>query len=217
MKTNDIVLIKTPDYGAYHLEWSGLYSDAIAHVARVGLVGQVIDTDGEVKWLVPHPNISVYEAWWDVKDLSLLYNIGGHSTIDKKAFIDLYSKIQKRLSDCIYAKKESFFLYEQDAWLDEHCAKIVEEEIKKYKDSIAPKKLMRFHRGSLKESLATTIEVSGFDELKSIVISKYGSHKVEIYPKVITDTRQPEWWGELCFHIIADDCCVGFSNFFEEC
>lgn len=217
MKTNDIVLIKTPDYEAESSEWFSPYSDAVAKVARVGLVGQVIDAGGKVEWLVPHPHIFVYEAWWYAKDLSLLYNIEGRSTIDRKAFIGLYSKIQKSLSDCIHAMKESFFVYEQEAWFDEHCADIVEDEIKKYKDSIAPKKLMRFHRGSLKESLATTIEVSGFDELKSIVISKYGSRKVGIYPKVITDHRQPEWWGELCFHIIADDCCVGFSNFFEEC
>lgn len=84
------------------------------------------------------------------------------------------------------------------------------------------KKLFRFHRGSLDESLATTIEVSGFAELLYKVMATYGDSicNVKIQKKYIHDPRLPKEWNEICFYVVADfdgykEQCIGMSNFYE--
>ena len=84
------------------------------------------------------------------------------------------------------------------------------------------KKLFRFHRGSFDESLATTIEVSGFAELLDKVLETYGDSisNVKIKKDGIHDPRLPEEWNELCFYVVADfngykEQCIGMSNFYE--
>lgn len=84
------------------------------------------------------------------------------------------------------------------------------------------KKLFRFHRGSLADSLATTIEVSGFAELFDKVMETYGDSisNVKIKKDGIRDPRLPEEWNELCFYVVADfdgykEQCIGMSNFYQ--
>ena len=84
------------------------------------------------------------------------------------------------------------------------------------------KKLFRFHRGSLAESLETTIEVSGFSELLDKVMETYGDSisNVKIQKKCFHDPRLPEEWNEICFYVVADfdgykEQCIGMSNFYE--
>ena len=84
------------------------------------------------------------------------------------------------------------------------------------------KKLFRFHRGSLGESRATTIEVSGFAELLDKVIATYGDSisNVKIQKKCMHDPRLPKEWNETSFCVVADfdgykEQCIGMSNFYE--
>lgn len=84
------------------------------------------------------------------------------------------------------------------------------------------KKLFRFHRGSLEDSLATTIEVSSFAELLDKVMETYGDNisNIKIKKDGIHDPRLPEGWNELCFYVVADfdgykEQCIGMSNFYE--
>lgn len=84
------------------------------------------------------------------------------------------------------------------------------------------KKLFRFHRGSLEDSLATTIEVSGFAELLDKIIATYGDSisNVKIQKKCIHDPRLPKDWNEICFYVVADfdgykEQCIGMCNFYE--
>lgn len=84
------------------------------------------------------------------------------------------------------------------------------------------KKLFRFHRGSLDESLATTIEVHDFAELLDKVMETYGDciSNVKINKEVIQDPRLPKDWNGCCFYVVADfngykEQCIGMSNFYE--
>lgn len=84
------------------------------------------------------------------------------------------------------------------------------------------KKLFRFHRGSLAESLETTIEVSGFAELLDKVMETFGDSisNVKIKKKCFHDPRLPEGWNDVCFYVVADfngykEQCIGMSNFYE--
>lgn len=84
------------------------------------------------------------------------------------------------------------------------------------------KKLFRFHRGTLAESLDTTIEVSGFAELLEKVMETFGDSisNVQIKKECIHDSRLPEDWNEVCFYVVADfdgykEQCIGMSNFYE--
>ncbi|WP_290437757.1 hypothetical protein [Muribaculum intestinale] len=84
------------------------------------------------------------------------------------------------------------------------------------------KKLFRFHRGSLAESLDTTIEVSGFAEVLEKVMETYGDSisNIKIKKEGLHDPRLPEDWNELCFYVVADcdgykEQCIGMSNFYE--
>lgn len=87
------------------------------------------------------------------------------------------------------------------------------------------KKLFRFHRGSLADSLATTIEVSGAYDLMAKIIAEYDKFAPPGYLKnirtsdePIKDDRLPEEWNGLSFYVLADipgyeGQCIGMSNF----
>lgn len=85
------------------------------------------------------------------------------------------------------------------------------------------KKLFRFHRGSLAESLDTTIEVSGFADLQTEIIKhfegKVSNIKISKYPH--RDLIQPTEWGDVYYYVVAHyngyrDYLVGECNFYEK-
>ncbi len=89
------------------------------------------------------------------------------------------------------------------------------------------KKLFRFHRGLLADSLETTIEVSGLDELRkiisdSIVWADRDYYKnIRIQKEAHNDPRLPEEWNGISHYVVADfegykAQCVGMCNFYEE-
>lgn len=89
------------------------------------------------------------------------------------------------------------------------------------------KKLFRFHKGTLSESLATTINVSGLTEIReriadSIAWSDASFFKnIRIQNQAHSDPRLPAEWGGISYYILADfdGCtgqCVGMCNFYEE-
>ncbi len=89
------------------------------------------------------------------------------------------------------------------------------------------KKLFRFHRGTLADSLATTIEVSGLAELVEKVKASWDRHypnylsNIRIDPTPHKDCRLPEEWRGVSYYVVADfegyeGQCVGMSNFYEE-
>lgn len=84
------------------------------------------------------------------------------------------------------------------------------------------KKLFRYHRGLLADSLATTIEVMGLYELKQILAKELPYvHNVRIHRKWMPDDRLPEEWSGGCRYVVADfdgfiGQCIGMCNFYEE-
>lgn len=89
------------------------------------------------------------------------------------------------------------------------------------------KKLFRFHRGLLADSLATTIEVSGLAELTEKVNAYWNDFapdylsNIRIDPTPHEDSRLPEEWGGVSYYVVADfdgyeGQCIGMSNFYEE-
>jgi len=86
------------------------------------------------------------------------------------------------------------------------------------------KKLFRFHRGLLADSLATTIEVSGLAELQKKIEAQYPQgyiSNIHIDPTPHKDSRLPEEWGGVSYYVVADfegyeEQCFGMSNFYEE-
>ncbi len=89
------------------------------------------------------------------------------------------------------------------------------------------KKLFRFHRGSLDESLATTVEVSGLDELRKIVSESIAWADRDYYKNICiqkevhNDPRLPSGWNGISHYVVADfdgykAQCVGMCNFYEE-
>lgn len=84
------------------------------------------------------------------------------------------------------------------------------------------KKLFRFHRGGLTESLATTIEVTGLYESKQILAKELPYvHNVRIHRTWLSDDRLPEEWYGGCHYVVADfdgytGQCIGMCNFYEE-
>jgi len=88
------------------------------------------------------------------------------------------------------------------------------------------KKLFRFHRGSLTDSLATTIVVSGLAELTEKVNAEWDFaanclSNIRIDPTPYKDSRLPEEWGGVSYYVVADfddyeGQCFGMSNFYEE-
>lgn len=84
------------------------------------------------------------------------------------------------------------------------------------------KKLFRYHRGSLADSLATTIEVKGLYELKQILAKKLPYvYNVRIHRTWLSDDRLPEEWNGGCHYVVVDfdgytGQCIGMCNFYEE-
>lgn len=86
------------------------------------------------------------------------------------------------------------------------------------------KKLFRFHRGSLADSLATTIEVTGLAELRKRIEADFPQgylRNIRIKNRLIRDLRLPEEWGGTSYYVVADfdgyeGSCIGMSNFYEE-
>lgn len=84
------------------------------------------------------------------------------------------------------------------------------------------RRLFRFHRGGLAESLETTIEVKGLYELKQILAKELPYvHNVRIRRTWIPDDRLPEEWNGGCHYVVADfdgyiGQCIGMCNFYEE-
>ena len=86
------------------------------------------------------------------------------------------------------------------------------------------KKLFRYHRGSLRDSLATTIEVSGLNDIKEQIMSdeNWAVCCVELYIKSRPshDPRLPSDWGDeyLVVGKFADgnEGCIGMCNFYEK-
>ena len=87
------------------------------------------------------------------------------------------------------------------------------------------KKLFRFHRGGLVESLATTLEVRGVDEIRKIVndhtlcSGHFKNIRIEREPHA--DRRLSKEWGGISYYVLADfdgysGQCVGMCNFYEE-
>lgn len=87
------------------------------------------------------------------------------------------------------------------------------------------KKLFRYHRGSLSDSLATTLEVHGIDEIRKIVNSctlcsgYFNNIRIEREPHA--DSRLPKEWGGISYYVVADfdgyiGQCIGMCNFYEE-
>lgn len=89
------------------------------------------------------------------------------------------------------------------------------------------KKLFRFHRGALADSLETTVEVSGLEELRKIVSDSIAwadreyFKNIRIQKEAYNDPRLPEEWNGVSHYVVADfdgykGQCVGMSNFYEE-
>lgn len=84
------------------------------------------------------------------------------------------------------------------------------------------KKLFRFHRGALAESLATTIEVMGLYELKLILAKELPYvHDVRIWRTWMPDDELPEEWHGGNYYVVADfdgytGQCIGMCNFYED-
>lgn len=89
------------------------------------------------------------------------------------------------------------------------------------------KKLFRFHRGLLAESLETTMEVSGLPELcekiaDSVAWADRNYFKnIRIKNEAYHDPRLPAEWGSISYYVVADfdgykEQCIGMCNFYEE-
>lgn len=84
------------------------------------------------------------------------------------------------------------------------------------------KKLFRYHRGGLAESIETTIEVSGLYDLKGILASSMPYiHNVRISLVADKDDRLPPEWGGYSRYVLADfdgfsGQCIGMCNFYED-
>lgn len=83
------------------------------------------------------------------------------------------------------------------------------------------RKLFRYHRGGLAESLETTIEVTGLADLRHILSVSWPSlRNVRISPREMIDPRLPSGWRQVSYYVIADfdgyeGQCVGMTNFYE--
>ena len=90
------------------------------------------------------------------------------------------------------------------------------------------RKLFRWHRGSLEESLATTVEVQSFEEIEKLVteLSTFQGIPAGYYKNVRTkfvaddSARCGEEW-KTTYYVIADCCqfkdgAVGMCNFSKE-
>ena len=84
------------------------------------------------------------------------------------------------------------------------------------------KKLFRYHRGSLADSLATTFEVNGLMHLKMLLAQELPfAHNVRISLAADRDERLPDEWGGYSRYVLADfngysGQCIGMCNFYED-
>lgn len=82
--------------------------------------------------------------------------------------------------------------------------------------------LFRFHRGSLAESLETTVFVTGLDAIKTYIKEKEPFYpilkNIRIKKEPYVDDRLPKEWGIVEYEVVADFIgqkgqCIGFTNF----
>lgn len=83
--------------------------------------------------------------------------------------------------------------------------------------------LFRFHRGSLVESLETTVFVTGLPAIRKYIkdtdpILYALLSNICIKKEPITDNRLPKEWGGVEYMVVADfdgykGQCIGFTNF----
>lgn len=84
------------------------------------------------------------------------------------------------------------------------------------------KRLFRYHRGMLAESLDTTVEVMGLDHLKLLLSKEMPFvHNVRISLAADKDDRLPPEWGGYSRYVLADfdghsGQCIGMCNFYED-
>lgn len=84
-------------------------------------------------------------------------------------------------------------------------------------------KLFRFHRGTLSDSLETTIQVKSLHDIKWAVentMPEICPKNIRILNEPICDPRLPSEWGGICYYVLADikdntGQCVGMSNFYD--
>lgn len=81
--------------------------------------------------------------------------------------------------------------------------------------------LFRSHRGSLSESLSTTIEVKGLTDLIEYIKKEIPwAENIKIRDRKIRDNRLPPEWNNTSYYVVADfdgykEQCIGMTNFFE--
>lgn len=81
--------------------------------------------------------------------------------------------------------------------------------------------LFRSHRGSLSESLSTTVEVKGLADLIEHVKKEMPwAENIKIRDRKIRDNRLPPEWNNTSYYVVADfdgykEQCIGMTNFFE--
>lgn len=92
-----------------------------------------------------------------------------------------------------------------------------------YEPTAEKVKLYRHHRDMLKDSLATTCEVSGIEELRQYLTHYWSGHvsDILILKRKIEDWRLPKEWGGVSYEVIAEFAdggwgCIGMTNFYEE-
>lgn len=85
------------------------------------------------------------------------------------------------------------------------------------------RKLFRWHRGGLEESLATMVEVNDFGDIERLVKEEWGDFCSNINTLYAGDdsTRIGEEWKQT-YYVVADfkkapkQQCIGFCNFPKE-
>lgn len=81
-------------------------------------------------------------------------------------------------------------------------------------------KQFRHHRGTLVESLKTSVEVNGIEDIRKHLDTAV-LNNIKIKNDPITDDRLPENWGNKEYMVVADfddykEQCIGFCNFYNE-
>lgn len=81
-------------------------------------------------------------------------------------------------------------------------------------------KTFRKHRGTLSDSLKTTVEVNNLEDIKKHINTTYLTN-IKIKNNKIEDNRLPGIWNNSQYMVVADfgeykEQCVGFCNFYEE-
>lgn len=83
-------------------------------------------------------------------------------------------------------------------------------------------KLFRHHRGSLADSLKTTIEVQGLDDMRQYLTDYWNGYlsNIRIQGRDLKDHRLPAEWNGVSYYVVADFAdggwgCIGMTNFYE--